>query len=152
MDRRRSDHTASSSSSADSATGSSGSDPLPLRLTATTWSARAAVTGATGTGSSSPPSTSTRPFKVTGVMNDGMAEDARMATSSGPRWNQTSRWASRSTATAVNGTGRSSMATSPSSSPTTRKTRSPRTAPGLVMDRSMRRRTLPRDSPVAHSA
>jgi hypothetical protein len=53
-----------------------------------------------------------------------------MATSSGPCWNHTSRWASRSVATAVNGSGRSSIVTSPISCRTCARIRSARIAPG----------------------
>ena len=53
---------------------------------------------------------------TTGVMTPGIAIEARTAESSGPRWNQTSRRARRSVATAVNGIGRSSISWSPTSS------------------------------------
>lgn len=73
----------------------------PLRLTATVRSASTPITGSIGTGLRTPPSTSSRPLTMIGVISAGMATDARMATSTGPDVNQTSRRAPMSVATAV---------------------------------------------------
>ena len=57
--------------------------------------------GRMGTGFMSAPSTRSWSPDTTGVNSDGMAIDARIALLSDPSWNQTSRWASTSVATAV---------------------------------------------------
>jgi len=73
----------------------------PLRLMASVKSASTPMTGSIGTGLSTPPSTSRRPFTMIGVIIAGIAIDALIAVSSGPLVNQTSRRAPRSLATAV---------------------------------------------------
>jgi len=67
--------------------------------------------------------------------------DARIAASTGPRCNHTSRRLEMSAATAVNGIGRSSMRTPPRISLTLPTTRSALMAPGREMAGSRRRRT-----------
>ena len=57
--------------------------------------------GRIGTGFISAPSTRIWLSVITGVSNEGMATEARMASASEPSWNHTSRWDSRSVATAV---------------------------------------------------
>ena len=76
----------------------------PVSEMATVRSAGTAAADAKGSGSTSPPSTRSRSLTVTGVKIPGRAIDARIATSTAPRRNQPSRPASRSVATAVNGT------------------------------------------------
>ncbi len=66
---------------------------------------------------------------TTGVMTPGIAIEARTADTSGPRWNQTSRRAWRSVATAVKGIGRSSMSRSPAIRSTSAKIRPAPIAP-----------------------
>ena len=73
----------------------------PASTTAMVKSASTPVTGSIGTGFSTAPSTSNRPLTMIGVIMPGIAIDARMATSSGPLWNHTSRRAPMSVATAV---------------------------------------------------
>ena len=84
-----------------------------VTLTAITKSARAETVGMIGSGLSRPPSTSTCSPRCTGVITPGTAMEARIASSSGPLWNHTSRWRVRSVATVVTGIGNSSMRTSP---------------------------------------
>ena len=64
-------------------------------------SASVAVVGPTGTGFIRAPSASKRPLSMTGVIRLGMAIETRIATSTGPLWNQTSRRATMSVVTAV---------------------------------------------------
>ena len=92
-------------------------------------SASTAATASTGTGLSTPPSTSSRPFTMIGVITPGIATEARIATSTGPEVNQTSRRAPRSVATAVNGIGSSSMRAPSRISPIRASTRSSLIAP-----------------------
>jgi hypothetical protein len=73
----------------------------PESDTATTRSASTAVTASTGTGLSNPPSASRRPFTMMGAITPGIATEARIATSTGPEVNHTSRRAPRSVAIAV---------------------------------------------------
>ena len=73
----------------------------PASSTAKVKSAPEPITGSIGTGFSTPPSTSSRPFTMIGVITPGMATEARIATSTGPEVNQTSRRAPISVATAV---------------------------------------------------
>ncbi len=73
----------------------------PDSATARVKSASAESTASIGTGLSTPPSTSSRPFTMIGVIAPGMATEARIATSTGPEVNHTSRRAPRSVATAV---------------------------------------------------
>ena len=89
----------------------------------------AEAVGSIGTGFIRPPSASNRPFMSTGVMTPGIATEARTAESNGPRWNQTSRRARRSVATAVNDIGRSSISCWPISSSTSAKIRLAAIAP-----------------------
>ncbi len=115
---------------------------IPDRETAMVRSALAAAVGSIGTGLMRPPSTSRRPLMLIGVITPGMAIEARIACTTGPRWNHTSRRALRSVATAVYGTGRSSMATPSRISPTLAMMRSARIAPPTVERlRSSRRHT-----------
>ena len=74
---------------------------MPESDTAMVRSAEAAAVGSMGIGLMRPPSTSTRPLMTAGVMTPGMAIEARIACSTGPRWNHTSRRALMSVATAV---------------------------------------------------
>jgi len=74
---------------------------VPDSETATVTSDCAAVVGSTGSGFTRAPSASRRPCSITGVITLGMAMDARIATSTGPSWNQTSRRLPMSAATAV---------------------------------------------------
>ncbi|BBZ42722.1 hypothetical protein MPRM_00030 [Mycobacterium parmense] len=73
---------------------------LPLRLTAMVRSAFTAE-GAIGAGRGCPPSASRRPSISCGAITPGIAMDARIASSTGPRWNHTDFPANRSVATAV---------------------------------------------------
>ncbi|CFS09903.1 Uncharacterised protein [Mycobacterium tuberculosis] len=58
---------------------------LPLRLTAMVRSALTPAIGAIGSGSRIPPSASRRPSTSCGAITPGMAMDARIAASRGPR-------------------------------------------------------------------
>ncbi len=125
---------------------------MPDSDTATVRSASTAAVGSIGMGLMRPPSTSTRPLMTAGVMTPGMAMEARMARSTGPCWNHTSRRALMSVATAVNGMGRLSIVAPPRISPTFWMMRSARMAPpGEVIDRSSRRHTSRWLRPRAHS-
>ena len=64
-------------------------------------SALTAAIGAIGSGSRMPPSASSRPSMTCGAMTPGIAIDARIASSTGPRCNHTDLPASRSVHTAV---------------------------------------------------
>jgi len=64
-------------------------------------SAFTAAIGAIGSGSRMPPSASNRPSNTCGVITPGIAIDARMAASTGPRCSQTDLPDSRSVETAV---------------------------------------------------
>ena len=59
------------------------------RLTAMVRSALTAAIGAIGSGSRMPPSASSRPSSTCGVITPGIAIDARIAASTGPRCSQT---------------------------------------------------------------
>ena len=74
---------------------------VPLRLTAMVRSAFTAAIGAIGSGSRMPPSASSRPSRMCGVITPGMAMDARIAASTGPRCSHTDLPAIRSVVTAV---------------------------------------------------
>jgi len=74
-----------------------------------------------------------------GVIRLGIAIEARMATSTGPLVNQTSRRLPRSVATAVYGIGRSSISAPSSISVILARTRSNRNAPGADRAGSSRR-------------
>ena len=74
---------------------------MPDRETAIVRSAEVAAVGSMGIGLMRPPSTRTRPLMTAGVMTPGIAMEARIACSTGPRWNHTSRRALMSVATAV---------------------------------------------------
>ena len=124
----------------------------PDRETATVTSARVATVAAMGTGFMIPPSASSRPLSMTGVMMLGRAIDARTATSTGPSWNQTSLRASRSVATAVKGMGRSSMSRPASSSRTFAMIFSARITPGAEGDGSSSRSTSRWLRPSTHCA
>ncbi len=104
-------------------------------------SAPAARIGASGSGSRIPPSASTRPLSTYGVITPGIAMDARIATSTGPRWNQTDRPAARSVATAVYGIRSPSMGVSPRISRTLSRIFSAWMAPGADSDTSSSRST-----------
>ena len=112
-----------------------------VALTASTMSALTETVGMIGSGFSSPPSTSTWPLSWTGVMMPGTAIEARIARSSGPLWNHTSRWRLRSVATAVNGIGRSSIRISPTSASSLVITLPARMAPMALQVMSTRRNT-----------
>ena len=115
---------------------------MPESDTAIVRSASAAAVGSIGIGLMRPPSTSTRPLMTAGVMTPGMAIEARIAFSTGPRWNHTSRRALMSVATAVKGIGRLSIVAPSRISPTLWMIRSARIAPpGAVIDRSSSRHT-----------
>ncbi len=114
---------------------------LPDSETARVKSAWTPVVGSTGTGLRRPPSARSRPFSITGVMMLGIAIEARMAASTGPRCSQTSRRLEMSAATAVNGIGRSSMRAPLRISLTLPTTRSALMAPGSEIAGSSRRRT-----------
>jgi hypothetical protein len=58
---------------------------LPLRLTAMVRSALTGAIGAIGSGSRMPPSASRRPSTACGAITPGIAMDARIASSTGPR-------------------------------------------------------------------
>jgi hypothetical protein len=73
---------------------------------------------------------------TTGVMKPGSAADARTAALTGPSWNHRSSPVMSSVATAVNGTGRSSIRASPRISLTRAKIFSARMAPGARGDTS----------------
>lgn len=75
----------------------------PDSVTATVSSAGVPSSGSIGTGLTRPPSASSRPLIMTGVMALGMAMDARIARRSGPRWNRDSLREVMPVATAVNG-------------------------------------------------
>ena len=105
-----------------------------------------------GIGFIMPPSASSRPLSITGTMKLGRAADARIATSTGPCWNHTSLPVSRSVATAVKGTGRSSIRTPANSSRTRAMTLSPRISPGTCSDGSSSRSTSRWVSEPTHSA
>ena len=105
-----------------------------------------------GIGFIMPPSASSRPLSMTGVMKLGRAIEARIATSTGPRWNHTSLREIRSVATAVKGTGSSSITAPSSSSLTWAITLPPRIRPGARREGSRRRRTLRWVSELTHSA
>src|SRR5450759_5392058 len=106
----------------------------PLRLMASVKSASTPMTGSIGTGLSTPPSTSRRPFTMIGVIIAGIAIDALIAVSSGPLVNHTSRRAPRSLATAVYGIGRSSIITPSRYSVLRPSTRWSRRTPGLFRE------------------
>src|SRR4030067_596376 len=112
-----------------------------LALTTTVRSVRSRRVGAIGIGLTRPPSTSCRPSIVWGVKMVGIAIEARIASNRGPRDNQTSFPFWISVATAVKGTGRSSMLRSPINSMSTSITRSPLNSPVLPKERSSRRIT-----------
>ena len=64
-------------------------------------SALTAAIGAIGSGSRIPPSASSRPPTTCGAITPGMAIDARIASSTGPRCSHTDLPVNRSVATAV---------------------------------------------------
>lgn len=101
--RSRVVHSSRGTGSDDSLTGVVGPPVarMPDRETAIVRSAEAAAVGSMGMGLMRPPSTRTRPLMTAGVMTPGIAMDARIACSTGPRWNHTSRRALMSVATAV---------------------------------------------------
>ena len=99
-----------------------------------------------------PPSASSRPSSTCGLMTPGIAIDARMAASTGPRCSHTDVPATRSVVTAVNGTGRSSIATSPTISRTASRIFSARSTPAEVSDGSSSRSTARWVSEPAHAA
>ena len=82
-------------------TSSETSASIPETLTAMVRSALVAEIGAMGSGSRMPPSARIRPSRRWGAMTPGMAMDALMASSSGPRCNHTDLPAMRSVVTAV---------------------------------------------------
>jgi len=88
---------------------------------------------------------------MTGLKTDGIAMDARIATSSGPVWNQISRCASKSVATAVYGMARSSMRTLPMMRSSRLITRSSLIRPGAFREGRAIIKTSVRDSRKAVS-
>ena len=115
-------------------------------------SASTPITGSIGTGFITPPSTSSRPLTMIGVTTPGIATDARIATSTGPEVNHTSRCAPTSAATAVNGIGNSSIRAPSSISLTRPITRSSLSRPGPGRTGSRSRRTSRCDSVSTQSA
>lgn len=89
---------------------------------------------------------------TTGVKIPGNAIEARIAMSRRPRWSHTSRREIRSVATAVNGTPRPSIRSSPTSSWTCASTFSARIAPGAPKETSSIRRTSARVRPRAQAS
>ncbi len=79
------------------------------RSTAITRSAPIARASDTGTGLTSPPSTSTDPSRSTGMNNPGTAMEARTASSVEPRRSHNSAPVCSEVATAANGMGNSSI-------------------------------------------
>ena len=124
----------------------------PDRLIAMVASAMTAAIGAIGIGSRMPPSASSRPFRTWGEITPGIAIDARMASSTGPRCNHTDLPVIRSVATEVNGIGSSSMVTSPRISRTASRIFSARSTPAAAIDGSSRRNTARWVSELAHVA
>ena len=86
-----------------------------------------------------------------GAITPGMAMDARIAWSSGPRCSHTDRPAIRSVVTAVYGNGNSSMVTVPSSSRTASRILPARSTPAAEIDGSSSRSMAGPVKPVAHS-
>ena len=119
--------------------------------TATVRSAGAPSRASTGTGLSRPPSASRRPPTTTGVNTLGMPMEARIAVTTEPRWNHTSRRMSRSAATAVNGMARSSMFISPVSSWSFARTLSAPSMPARANLKSSSRNTSRWRSPDVHA-
>ncbi|SKU13506.1 Uncharacterised protein [Mycobacteroides abscessus subsp. abscessus] len=91
-------------------------------------------------------------MRTCGEIIPGIAIDARMAEASEPFCSHTDLPAIKSVATAVNGIGRSSIATSPSSSRTTSRIFSARKKPGLVQVGSNSLSTARWVKDVAHKA
>ena len=87
-----------------------------------------------------------------GVMTPGMAMDARMAASTGPRCSHTDLPAIKSVVTAVYGIGRSSMVTSPRMSRTASRIFAARSTPAAVIDGSSSRSTARWVNDIAHPA
>ncbi len=113
----------------------------PARLTAIVNWVPSRYVGAPGRGFSRPPSTSVLPSISFGVMRPGIAIDARMASNRSPRVIHTSLWSLMSVATAANGSGRSSMVRSPTSSRSVSVSMSPFMMPFLVVSEKSRKRT-----------
>ena len=124
----------------------------PPRLTAIVASAGAAAIGAIGIGSRIPPSASNRPSSTCGVITPGMAIDARIASSTGPRCIHTDLPVIRSVATEVNGIGSSSIVTSPRISRTASRIFSARSTPAAAIDGSRSRSTARCVNELAHTA